>query len=322
MTTKTPRKVALIDVRDCPRCDYAAYWQISVTGDEREGYLWRAKLISYEPVGYEWQGRLHSEWPAGVPAPVYPSDAHLARQGTFLTMAPEERRREELRQEAFRAQCAAIYEAAPKPVHLIDETLGTERTREAADTAAQEWVRARMPGQRRQTPGARVHGYAVPLPLDLVGEALRGALDDLRYLWRRFARPLLALAYASAVRDNMLQQIINAMDAGAGPGLWRIYNGTRPASCGTATTLGAELTLSDPSATKTGGVLTFSAITPDASANASITASWFRIVDSTGTCVIDGNVGTSGSDLNLNSTTITVGQEVSITAATITEGNA
>src|SRR5687768_1599424 len=118
----------------------------------------------------------------------------------------------------------------------------------------------------------------------------------------------------TAVRD--------AIDGGAGAGLIRIYDGSRPATCGTATTLGAELTCSDPSGTITNGVLTFSAITADPSANASITASWFRIVDSTGTCVIDGSVATSGSDLNLNSTTITSGQQVSISSAVITDGSA
>ena len=68
--------------------------------------------------------------------------------------------------------------------------------------------------------------------------------------------------------------------------------------------------------------MTFSAITADASANATGTATWARLVDSTGTCAVDMNVGTSGSDLNLNSTSISTGQEVSITSAVITEGNA
>jgi len=68
--------------------------------------------------------------------------------------------------------------------------------------------------------------------------------------------------------------------------------------------------------------MTFSAITADASANATITATWSRLVDSTGTCAVDGNVGTSGSDLNMNSVAIGVGQQVSITSATITAGNA
>ena len=134
----------------------------------------------------------------------------------------------------------------------------------------------------------------------------------------------MALAFASTVRDNFLTQIINAIDAGAGAGLLRIYDGSRPASGGAATTLLAELTLNDPCATVSAGVLTFDVdpTVQDASANASGTASWFRIVTSTGTFVIDGDVGTSGSDLNLTTTTITAGQPVTLTSFTITAPNA
>jgi hypothetical protein len=69
-------------------------------------------------------------------------------------------------------------------------------------------------------------------------------------------------------------------------------------------------------------VLTLNAITSDSSANATGTATWFRIVTSGGTHVIDGNVGTSGSDLNLSTTSIVSGASVSITSFTITGGNA
>lgn len=133
----------------------------------------------------------------------------------------------------------------------------------------------------------------------------------------------MALGYSTTVRNNRLTQVSNAIDGGAGAGLLRIYDGTRPATGGTATTLLAELTFTDPcAASVTGGVLTFDAIAADTSANATGTATWFRCVDSAGTFVVDGDVGTSGSDLNLNSTSISTGQEVSITSATITEGNA
>jgi hypothetical protein len=37
---------------------------------------------------------------------------------------------------------------------------------------------------------------------------------------------------------------------------------------------------------------------------------------------MDGDVGTSGSDLNLTTTSIVTGQPVSISSATITRGNA
>lgn len=130
-------------------------------------------------------------------------------------------------------------------------------------------------------------------------------------------------ALATAIRNSMLDLIATAINAGAGAGLLRVYDGTRPATGGTATTLLAELTFSDPctSSGASSGVLTFAAITADASANASGTATWCRAVDSTGTFVFDANVGTSAADFILNTTTITVGQQVSCTSATITDGN-
>jgi hypothetical protein len=136
----------------------------------------------------------------------------------------------------------------------------------------------------------------------------------------------MALGYDVAIRNAQLNQVTARIDGGTGAGLLRIYDGTRPATGAAITSqvLLAELTMSDPSApAASGGVLTLSAITTDASANATGTASWFRIVQSDGTTfAIDGNVGTSGSDLNLNSVSITSGGSVAITSFTITAGNA
>lgn len=133
----------------------------------------------------------------------------------------------------------------------------------------------------------------------------------------------MALAFATTLRNSMLNQITAALDAGAGAALIRIYDGIRPATGGAATTLLAELTCTDPSAgSAASGVLTFSSITQDASANATGTATWFRMVDSVATFVMDGNVSTSGSDLNLTTTSIVATQPVSISSATITAGNA
>jgi hypothetical protein len=133
----------------------------------------------------------------------------------------------------------------------------------------------------------------------------------------------MALAFSTTIRNGWLDNINTAINAGTGAGLLRIYSGTRPATGGTATTLLAELTLSDPAASSaSSGVLTLNAITADSSADATGTATWFRVVDSSGTFVMDGNVGTSGSDLNLTTTSIVSGQPVSITSATITAPNA
>lgn len=131
----------------------------------------------------------------------------------------------------------------------------------------------------------------------------------------------MALGYNVTLRNNQLDEITARAGASA---LLRIYSGTRPATGGTATTLLAELTCNATFAPgASSGVLTLNAITQDSSANATGTASWFRIVQSDGsTHVLDGDVGTSGSDLNLTTVSIVSGQPVSISNAAITRGNA
>lgn len=132
----------------------------------------------------------------------------------------------------------------------------------------------------------------------------------------------MALAYeASNLRDAMMDAITTRAGASA---LLRIYEGTRPATEGAEGTLLAELTCNSTFApAAVDGVLTLNAITDDSSANATGTAEWFRIYQSNGTTfVLDGDVGTSGSDLNLTSTSIVATQSVSISSFVITEGNA
>lgn len=131
----------------------------------------------------------------------------------------------------------------------------------------------------------------------------------------------MALAFSSTVRNAMLDAITT--QAGGSCKL-RIYSGTRPATGGTATTLLAELTCNATfAAGASGGVLTLNSITQDSAADATGTASWFRIVKSDGTThILDGDVGTSGSDLNLNTTSIVLNGPVTVTSFTITAGNA
>lgn len=129
----------------------------------------------------------------------------------------------------------------------------------------------------------------------------------------------MALAYSTTVRNAMLDAITSAAGASA---LLSIYDGVRPATGGTATTLLAQLTCNATFApAASGGVLTLNSITQDSSADATGTATWFRITTSGATFVLDGNVGTSGSDLNLTTTSIVATQPVSVTSFSITEGN-
>jgi hypothetical protein len=131
----------------------------------------------------------------------------------------------------------------------------------------------------------------------------------------------MAIEINDTLANSRADQITTARDAGAGAGLIRIYDGVRPAKGGTATTLLAELTFSDPSSpAASSGVLTASTIT-GANAVATGTATWYREVDSNGVFVLDGDVGVSGSDLNLNTTSIVIGNPVNITSYIVTEGN-
>lgn len=125
--------------------------------------------------------------------------------------------------------------------------------------------------------------------------------------------------YVTSLRNSRLDQISTAIGSA---GFLRIYDGTRPATGGTATTLGAELTCGTPFApAASGGVLTANAITQDSSANATITATWARLTTSAGVAVADISAGTSGTELILTTASIVATQPVSVSSLTITEGN-
>lgn len=116
----------------------------------------------------------------------------------------------------------------------------------------------------------------------------------------------------------------DAMAALANSGRLKIYDGTQPATADTAVTTQTVLADLTMNATAFGaavaGVATANAITSDASADASGTATWFRLLKSdNSTVILDGSVGTSGADLNLNSVAISAGAAVAITSFTLTE---
>ena len=137
----------------------------------------------------------------------------------------------------------------------------------------------------------------------------------------------MALGFNVTARNAFLSTVASLVDAGTGAGLIRLYSGTRPATGGAITTqvLLASLTFSDPAfGAPSNGSMTANSIGSDLSADDSGTATWFRIENSDGTFVADGNVGVfgSGADLELSTNIITDGGSVSLVAATIVAGNA
>ena len=130
---------------------------------------------------------------------------------------------------------------------------------------------------------------------------------------------------SNAVAKAACDAIVDLIDGGAGAGTVKIYTGAQPADPDTAAsgTLLATLTCSDPAFGAAadgapGGVATANSVTDDTSADATGTAGWFRVLDSNSLPILDGEVGTSGADMNLNSVAITSGATVSITSWTVT----
>jgi hypothetical protein len=130
--------------------------------------------------------------------------------------------------------------------------------------------------------------------------------------------------------DTTQKAKLDALDTMVGTSpLLRIYSGTPPATANAAlsgNTLLAELAMSATAfgAAAGSGTVTKTAnsITSDSSADATGTATFFRIYKSDGTtCRIQGSVGTSGADLNLNSTSITSGGTVAVSSLVITAAN-
>lgn len=109
----------------------------------------------------------------------------------------------------------------------------------------------------------------------------------------------------------------------ANTGWLRIYDGTQPANADTAVSTQNILAELRFSATAFGasvaGVATANAITADSSANATGTATWFRVFKSDGTTALwDGSVGTSAANLVLDNVSIVIGGVISVTAFTFT----
>lgn len=129
------------------------------------------------------------------------------------------------------------------------------------------------------------------------------------------------LKYSNGTRDAQQNGLITYAGSGA---IIHIYAGTQPANANTAIstqTLLVALNVSGSFGTDSNGTITMSSVT-SATATGTGTASFFRITKSdNSTVVMDGSVGTSGTDMILDNTSIATGQTVSITSGTIIRAN-
>ena len=130
------------------------------------------------------------------------------------------------------------------------------------------------------------------------------------------------LRLATATRNALADAFDDAVNAGSGAATIKLYSGTQPADANTGlsgNTLLATFTLDDPAfGASSSGVITLAGVPRTTTGAAAGTATWARCETSTPGTVFDCDVGTASATLILNTTTISVGVDVSITAGTIT----
>lgn len=135
----------------------------------------------------------------------------------------------------------------------------------------------------------------------------------------------MALQFSVAVRNARLDAVETTTGASA---VLKIRTGAAPASCATAdsgTVLSTVNLPADWMAAASGGAKAMAGTWQDAAADAGGTAAHFRLYASDGvTCHAQGTVTATGGggDLQVDNTSFAAGQQFSVTAFTLTDGNA
>lgn len=133
----------------------------------------------------------------------------------------------------------------------------------------------------------------------------------------------MAVQLSVAVRNARLDAIETTVGTTA---VLKIRTGAQPATCATAdsgTVLATITCPSDWANAASSGAKTLLGTWSDTSADATGTAAHFRLYASDGTtCHAQGTVGQGSGDLSLDNTALVAGQTVTITAFTLTDGNA
>lgn len=121
----------------------------------------------------------------------------------------------------------------------------------------------------------------------------------------------MTVVYSVPTLNTRLTDVVNAIDGGGSNGVCKLF--------GAASNLISTLTIPRPSGSAAGGVLTFNTPWTDPAAVGGTPVS-AQILDSTGTSIVTGltvGSGSSGFDIILSGATISAGQSVAITAASI-----
>lgn len=135
----------------------------------------------------------------------------------------------------------------------------------------------------------------------------------------------MSIQLSVAVRNGRLNEIPTVIGASA---YLEVYSGAMPANCAAAATgtLLAKIPLpATYFAAAASGAMNMTGTWSEASADGSGTAGYFRIYDNAiVNCHMQGTITGSGGggDMIINSTSITAGQQISVTSFTLTDANA
>lgn len=135
----------------------------------------------------------------------------------------------------------------------------------------------------------------------------------------------MALQYSATVRNAQLDAIETTVGASA---VLKMFTGSPPANVATADSGTVLVTMTLPSdwmAAASSGSKAKSGTWEDTSADGTGTAGHFRLYASDGTtCHAQGTITATGGggDMTLDNTSITTGQNVTVTSFTISAGNA
>ena len=131
---------------------------------------------------------------------------------------------------------------------------------------------------------------------------------------------------ATAPLGIMAAALIADLDAASVPFYARLYTGTIPATPAASlsgnTLLGTVTGAADPSATNSGGLITFNPVVQDDAADASGTATFMRVFKGDDTVWADLDVGdlASSCTAKMNTVTVVAGGPIRVNAFTIAVG--
>ena len=122
------------------------------------------------------------------------------------------------------------------------------------------------------------------------------------------------ITYSAALKTTRMNAVKTAIDAGGAGGKVDVY------TTGYGSLL-VSITLSYPSSTVAGSVLTLDGLPKSGVAGNPGLAAIAKITTSAGTVIADGlTVGTVGTDIIIDNTNIAAGQTVNLNTGTITHG--